>query len=192
MLWHDRVMGKLIYSVIGSLDGFINDADGKYDWAFPGDDLIAFLNDQMAGISTYLYGRRMYEEMRVWETDPELANGDSESARFAELWKSADKVVFSTTLPAVTTERTRLVRKFNAEDVRQLKNTASGDLTVEGPTLAAHALRAGLIDEIHRFVAPAIVGGGTPVYPADLRLDLELLDERRFDKGIANLRYRVR
>lgn len=192
MLWHDRVMGKLIYSVIGSLDGFINDADGKYDWAFPGDDLIAFLNDQMAGISTYLYGRRMYEEMRVWETDPELANGDSESARFAEVWKSADKVVFSTTLPAVTTERTRLVRKFNAEDVRQLKNTASGDLTVEGPTLAAHALRAGLIDEIHRFVAPAMVGGGTPLYPAGLRLDLDLVDDRRFDTGIAYLRYRVR
>lgn len=187
-----HAQGKLIYSVIGSLDGFINDAEGNYDWAFPGDDLVAFLNDQMANVSTYLYGRRMYEEMQVWETDPDLAAGDPESAQFASIWRAADKIVYSKTLTAVSTERTRVEREFDPDQVRKIKHAASGDLTVEGPTLAAHALRAGLVDEIHRFVAPAVVGGGTPLYPEGLRLGLELLDERRFDKGIAYLRYRIR
>ena len=185
-------MGRLIYSVIGSLDGFIDDTTGSYDWAFPGDDVVAFIDDQMATVSTYLYGRRMYEEMQVWETQPDIAADSPQSERFAELWQNADKIVFSSTLSSVPTRRTRLERAFDAEAVRTLVQETAGDVTIEGPTLAAHALRAGIVDEIHRFVAPVIVGGGTPLYPQGLLLDLELVDQRRFDKGISLLRYDVR
>lgn len=185
-------MGRLIYSVMGSLDGFINDATGSYDWAFPGQDVAVFIEDQMSTVSTYLYGRRMYQEMQVWETDPAVAADSPVSARFAQLWQSADKVVFSSTLTSVPTRRTRLESSFDAEAVRTLVQRAAGDVTIEGPVLAAHALRAGLVDEIHRFVAPVIVGGGTPLYPPGLRLDLELVDQRRFDQGFSWLQYAVR
>lgn len=185
-------MGKIVYSVIGSLDGFIDDAEGRYDWATPGEDLVAAINDELAGVGTYVYGRRMYEQMHVWETDPEAPTWSPQSARFAEIWQRAEKVVFSRTLPAVQTTRTRLEREFTPEALRAITAAATGDVTVEGPTLAAHALRAGLVDEIHRYVVPVIVGGGTALYPAGLRLDLELTGERRFDGGIIALRYRVR
>lgn len=185
-------MGRLIYSVMGSLDGVINDAAGSYDWAYPGEDVAAFIEEQISTVSTYLYGRRMYEEMQVWETDPEVAADSPVSARFAQLWQSADKVVFSSTLRSVPTRRTRLERSFEAATVRALVQEAAGEVTIEGPTLAAHALRAGLVDEIHRFIAPVIVGGGTPLYPPDLRRDLELIDQRRLAGGFGWLRYRVR
>lgn len=185
-------MGKLIYAVTGSIDGFINDQQGNYDWAVPGEDLIGFINDQMARTTTYLYGRRMYEEMQGWETDPQVAAQSTESARFAQVWQAADKVVFSTTLQTVPTRRTRLLHEFDPDTVRRIKEASAGDVTVEGPTLAAHALRAGLVDEVHRYIAPAIVGGGVALYPPDLRLDCELLDQQRFDRGMTYLRYAVR
>ena len=185
-------MGKLIYSVAGSLDGFINDAQGNYDWAVPGEDLVAFFNRTMTEVSTYLYGRRMYEEMQGWETDPSAAAQSSESAAFAAVWTAADKIVFSRTLTSVATARTRLERDFDPGLVRKIKAEATGNVTVEGPGLAAHALRAGLVDEVHRVLAPVIVGGGTPIYPSDVQLDLELVDERRFDRGMVHLRYVLR
>lgn len=185
-------MGRLIYSVMGSLDGFINDATGSYDWAYPGEDVATFIEEQISTVSTYIYGRRMYEEMQVWETDPEVAADSAVAARFAALWQGADKVVFSSTLRSVPTRRTRLESAFDAEAVRRLVEDADGDATIEGPTLAAHALRAGVVDEIHRFIAPVVVGGGTSLYPPHLRLDLELVDQRRLTGGFGWLRYRVR
>lgn len=185
-------MGKLIYSVIGSLDGYLNDEHGRYAWAVPGEDLVWFLDEVLAGVGTHLYGRRMYQEMAVWETDPQAAEQSPASARFAEVWRAADKVVFSTTLPTVTTRRTRLERSFDAGLVRRLKAEASGDLTVDGPTLAASALREHLVDEVQRVVVPVVVGGGTPIFPPGVRLDLELTEERRFDRGLVFLRYAVR
>lgn len=185
-------MGKLIYSVIGSLDGVIDDADGRYDWAMPGEDLVGALTDDLAGVSTYLYGRRMYEQMHVWETDPDAPTWSPESARFAAAWQRADKIVYSTTLPAALTSRTRVERSFSPAEARRIADAADGDVTIEGPTLAAHALRAGIVDEIHRYVVPILIGSGTALYPAGLRLELDLFDERRFDGGIVGLRYRVR
>jgi dihydrofolate reductase len=186
-------MGRLIYSAIGSLDGYLADAAGRYDWAEPGEDLIDHLNQQLESISTYLYGRRMYQEMTVWETDPgPLAEGSPATARFAELWQRAAKVVFSTTLTSVSTARTRLVRSFDANVVRALKQSTRADLSIDGATIAAPALRAGLVDEIHRYVVPVMVGGGTPLYPPDARADLDLLEQRGFDRGITLLRYRLR
>lgn len=185
-------MGRLLYSVIGSLDGYINDEAGDFGWAEPGVDLIAFYNAQMEGVSTYLYGRRMYETMQVWETDPHAARQSPESAVFAELWKRAEKLVFSHTLDSVPTQRTRLLHSFDPEEIRRVKADATGDLTIDGPGLAVHALRSGLVDEIHRVVVPVIVGGGTPLFPPELRLQLDLVEERRFDRGLIHLRYAVR
>lgn len=185
-------MGRLTYTVIASLDGYINDRDGNYDWAVPGEDLIKFFNDQSLNVSTYLYGRRMYEEMKGWETDPAAAAQSPESSRFAAIWQAADKVVFSSTLESVATSRTRIERRFETALVRQLKQDAVGDLTVDGPTLASHALKLGVVDEIHRFVVPVAVGGGTAGLPEGLHLDLELVEQQRFDKDIAFLRYKVR
>lgn len=185
-------MGRLIYSVIGSLDGYINDADGDYSWAMPGEDLVAFANDQMASLGTHLYGRRMYEEMHVWETDPEAPSYSPESGRFAEEWKRADKIVYSSTMNTVLTERTRLETSFDPDAIAELKATTTMDISVEGPTLAAHALRSGLVDQIDRYVVPVTIGGGTPLFAEGLRLDLELTDQRVFEKGITLLRYRVR
>lgn len=183
--------GRLIYSTIASLDGFINDADGGYQWAAPGDDLVGYLNEDLADVSTYLYGRRMYEEMTVWETDAELAASSPESTAFAQAWQAADKVVFSRTLTEASTSRTRIESTFDADAVRKIKVHAAGDLTIDGPTIAERALRAGLVEEIQRYVVPAVVGGGTPLFPSDLRLDLDLVEQRPFDRGIVLLRYAV-
>jgi dihydrofolate reductase len=181
-------MAKLIYSAITSLDGYIEDAQGKFDWAAPDEEVHAFVNDMERSIGTYLYGRRMYETMVVWETmdDPEPIMRD-----YAQVWKSAEKIVYSQTLQQATSARTRIETHFDPGAVRRLKDEAEQDLSIGGPELAAHALRAGIVDEIHLFVNPVIVGGGKPALPADLRRDLALVDERRFAGGVVHLHYRA-
>jgi dihydrofolate reductase len=178
----------LIYSAIASLDGYVNDAGGRFDWAAPDPELHALVNDLERPIGTYLYGRRMYETMAVWET---LEADAPETRDYAQLWRAADKVVYSTTLDGVTTSRTRLERAFEPEAVRALKATAASDLSVGGPGLAAAALRAGLVDECHLFLHPIAVGGGTAALPTGARTHFELLGERSLDSGVVHLHYRV-
>ena len=184
-------MAKLIYSAITSLDGYVADESGKFDWAAPDEEVHAFVNDLERPIGTYLYGRRMYEVMVFWETAHTLAGEGPVFQDYAELWQAADKVVYSKTLDAVSSARTRLERAFDPEAVRRLKADAVRDLTVGGPELAAQALRAGLVDELHLFVTPVAVGGGTRSLPGNLRLELELLDVRRFASGVVHLHYRL-
>jgi len=184
-------MAKLIYSAIASLDGFTADANGNFDWAAPDEEVHAFVNDTERPVGTYLYGRRMYETMVYWET---ASTGDDQptvARDYARIWQSADKVVYSSTLDAVSSARTRLEREFDPDAVRQLKQAAARDVTVGGPGLAAHALAAGLVDECHLFLNPVVVGGGTRALPAGLHVELELLDERRFGNGVVYLRYGV-
>jgi dihydrofolate reductase len=183
-------MAKLIYSAIASLDGYVADEKGNFDWAAPDEQVHAFVNDQERGIGTYLYGRRLYQVMAVWQT-METAGEPPVMVDYAGIWRAADKVVFSRTLPEVSTPRTRLVRDFDPDAVRQWKESAERDISVGGPELAAVALRAGLVDECHLFLNPAIVGGGTPALPDGLRVDLELLDEHRFAGGVVHLHYRL-
>lgn len=185
-------MAKLIYTAIASLDGYTEDADGHFDWAAPAEDVHAYINDLERPVGIYLYGRRMYETMAPWETDGTLAAKSETMRDFAQIWQGADKVVYSRTLKGASTGRTRIEREFEPEAIRELKASAGSDLGVGGPELAAHAFRAGLVDECHLFFAPVAVGGGKRALPGDLRLDLELLDERRFDSGMVHLRYRVR
>jgi dihydrofolate reductase len=185
-------MAKLIYSAISSLDGYVADEDGNFDWAVPDEEVHAFINDLDRPLGTYLYGRRMYETMVGWETDPTLAARSPLMRDFAQIWQAADKIVYSKTLEAVSTARTRIERDFDPEAVRQMKALAGRDLIVGGPELAAQALKAGLVDECHLFVAPMVVGGGKQFLPDDVRLKLELLDERRFGKGMVYLYYRTR
>jgi dihydrofolate reductase len=185
-------MAKLIYSVIASLDGYTADEDGNFGWAEPDDEVHRFVNDLERPVGTYLYGRRMYEAMAPWETDPTIPDQSPTARDFAELWQAADKVVYSRTLAAPSTARTRIERDFDPEAVRQLKAAAGRDLTVGGPELAAHAFRAGLVDECHLFLAPIVVGGGNQALPDHVRLRLELLDERRFGNGMVFLGYRTR
>lgn len=184
-------MAKLIYSAIASLDGYIEDEDGTFDWAEPDEEVHAFVNELERPVGTYLYGRRLYETMVGWETDPSFAERSRVTRDFAEIWQAADKIVYSRTLEAVSTARTRIEREFDPEAVRQLKAVAGRDLTVGGPALASEAFRAGLVDELHLFVAPILVGGGKQSLPDDVRWTLELLDERRFGNGMVYLRYRV-
>ena len=184
-------MARLIYSAIASLDGYIEDEDGKFDWAAPGEEVHGFVNELERPIGTYLYGRRLYEVMAGWDTAHALSDGKPVTRDFAEIWQAADKVVYSRRLEAVATARTRLERDFDPDAVRQLKAKAARDLTVGGPELAAEALAAGLVDELHLFVTPVVVGGGTKALPGGLRLELELLDERRFRSGVVHLHYRV-
>jgi dihydrofolate reductase len=185
-------MGNLVYTSIASLDGYIEDEEGTFGWAVPSDEVHAFINDRERGIGTYLYGRRMYETMAVWETDPDLAAGSPVSRDFAQVWQAADKVVYSRTLERVSTARTRIERDFDPDAVRELKAAAGHDLAVAGPGLAAHAFRAGLVDELHLYVVPVIVGGGKPFLPEKVQVGLELLDERRFGNGMVFLHYRTR
>jgi dihydrofolate reductase len=179
---------KLIYSAIASLDGYIEDEDGKFDWAEPDEEAHTFINDVERSVGTYLYGRRLYEVMAAWETMP-LADQPPYIQDFAAIWQAADKIVYSKTLEAVSTARTRIERDFNPEAVRQLKAEAARDLTVGGPELAAHAFAAGLVDELHLFVAPVVVGGGKKALPEGVRVELELLVERRFANGMVHVRY---
>ncbi len=185
-------MAKLIYSVIASLDGYVADEDGNFDWAAPDEEVHAFINDLDRPVGTYLYGRRMYETMVGWETDPTLADQSPPMRDFAEIWQAADKLVYSRTLQAVSTARTRIERDFDPEAVRQTKALAGRDLIVAGPELAARAFEAGLVDELHLFVAPVVVGGGKRSLPDNVRLELELLDERRFGSGMVYLYYLTR
>ncbi|HET8908869.1 MAG TPA: dihydrofolate reductase family protein [Ktedonobacterales bacterium] len=185
-------MAALIYSVITSLDGYIADEDGNFDWAAPDEEVHAFVNDLERPIGTYLYGRRMYEVMVAWETMHSPADQPPVIQDFAAIWQAADKIVYSTTLDTVSSARTRIERDFDADVVRQMKAQATRDLTVGGPGLAAQAIKAGLVDEYQFFLAPVVVGGGTPSLPAHVRLRLELLDERRFANGTIYLHYRTR
>jgi dihydrofolate reductase len=184
-------MASLIYSAITSLDGYVADEDGNFDWAMPDEQVHAFVNDLMRPVGTHLYGRRLYEVMAGWETDPTLAGQSPVMRDFAELWQAADKIVYSTTLATPSTARTRIERTFDPQAVRELKAAADRDLLVGGPELAAQAFAAGLVDECHLFLAPIMVGGGKRSLPDHIRLRLELLDERRFDSGMVHLRYRV-
>ena len=184
-------MAKLLYSAITSLDGYVADEDGSFDWAAPDEEVHAFVNDLERPVGTYLYGRRMYEVMVFWETAHTFADQRPVMQDFAEIWQGADKVVYSRTLAAVSSARTRIERDFDPEAVRHLKAAAERDFTVGGPTLGAHAITAGLVDEYHLFVWPVVVGGGKHFFPNRARLQLELLDERRFGNGGVYLRYRT-
>ena len=183
-------MAKLIYVSNVSLDGYIEDEHGSFDWTAPDDELFAFITDLVRPVGTYLYGRRLYETMAVWETDATLAAQSEPMADFAKVWQAADKVVYSRTLRAVSTARSRLERSFDPESVRDMKRSATGDLTIGGANLAAHAFKSGLVDECHLFIHPLLVGGGKPALPRDTRAELELVDERRFANGVVYLRYR--
>ena len=184
-------MAKLIYVSNVSLDGYIEDAHGAFDWAPPNDDVFAATTALLRSVGTFLYGRRLYETMAVWETDPALAAQSELMADFANVWQAADKVVYSTTLDAVSTAKTRLEHNFDPASVRDMKAWATSDLTVGGAHVAAHALKAGLVDECHLFIRPVLVGGGKPALPSDTRAELELLDDRRLSNGVVYLRYRI-
>ena len=184
-------MAKLIYSVIASLDGYVVDEDGNFDWAAPDEEVHRFVNDRERPVGTYLYGRRMYDVMSVWETDPGLAGEAPVQRDYAQIWQAADKVVYSRTLAAPVTARTRIERDFDPEEVRRLKTVADRDLTVGGPHLAAQALAAGLVDECRLYLAPVIVGGGNRAFPDKVRVPLELVEERRFANGVVHLAYTV-
>jgi dihydrofolate reductase len=185
-------LAKLIYSAITSLDGYTADEDGNFDWAAPDEEVHTVVNDLERPVGTYLYGRRMYEVMAPWETEPTLADQSRVMREFAELWQAADKVVYSKTLETVSTARTRIERDFDPEAVRQLKTQAECDITVGGPDLAAQAIKAGLVDEFQLFFVPIVVGGGNQALPDQVRMELELLDERRFGNGVVHLHHRTR
>lgn len=185
-------MAQLIYSAIASLDGYIEDRDGNFDWAMPDEEVHSFINNLERPVGTYLYGRRMYEIMMVWETDPGFAADSPLTQDFAQVWQSADKIVYSKTLAVASTRKTQIERNFNPEAIQQLKNTAQQDISIGGPGLAAHAFRSGLIDECHLFLTPVIVGGGKPALPDNVRLGLQLMEERRFGNGMVYLHYRTR
>ena len=183
-------MARLIYSSLGSLDGYFEDANGRFDWAAPDEEVHGFVNDLERPIGTYLYGRRMYETMAFWET----ASTAAEPAVFrdyAEIWRAAEKIVYSRTLQTTSSARTRIEREFDADAVRELKRSSVTDISIGGGDLAGQAFVAGLVDELHLFVCPVAVGGGKRVLPEDVRVQLELLDERRFASGVVHLQYRV-
>jgi len=183
-------MAKLIYSAITSLDGYVADEDGNFDWAEPDEEVHTFFNDLERRVGTYLYGRRMYDVMVYLET-ARLGNQPPFVQDFAKIWQGADKIVYSKTLETVSSARTRIERDFDPEAVRQMKALTGHDITIGGPDLAAQAIKAGLVDECHLLVAPIVVGGGKASLPNNVRLKLELLDERRFSNGVVHLHYRT-
>jgi dihydrofolate reductase len=183
-------MARLIYSSIMSLDGYTADETGNFDWAAPDEEVHAFVNDLERPIRTHLYGRRMYEVMAAWETLPTDAGQDPVMRDFAEIWRAADKIVYSSTLLTPSSARTRIEREFAPDTVRQLKQQSDHDMSIGGPQLASQALRAGLVDECHVFIVPVVVGGGLQAFQ-DGRVNVELLEERRFRSGVVYLRYRV-
>lgn len=182
-------MVNLIYSALLSLDGYIADQNGNFDWAAPDEEVHRFINQLERSIGTHLFGRRMYEVMGAWET---FGTGDDPGyiRDFGEMWRAANKIVYSRSLPAVSTARTRLERTFSPEAIRRLKTSAEQDISIGGPTLAGEAFKAGLVDVCYFFVTPVIVGGGTSAFPAGVRLALDLLDQRRFGNGMVYLHYR--
>jgi dihydrofolate reductase len=184
-------MAKLIYVTNLSVDGYIEDEQGSFEWTEPDDEVFAFITDLLRTFGTHLYGRRLYETMAVWETEPALAGQSDLAGAFADLWTAADKVVYSRTLDAVPTANTRLERELDPGAVRAMKAAANRDLMVGGAQLAGEALEAGLVDEFHLLIRPVLVGGGKPALPSNVRVALELLDERRLGGGVAYLRYRI-
>jgi dihydrofolate reductase len=185
-------MARLIYTAIASLDGYIADADGKFDWAEPDEEVHTFINDLERPVGTYLLGRRMYEVLAYWDDPPALDEQPSFVQGFAEIWQAVDKVVYSRTLETARTGRTRIERDFDPEAIRRLKAESDRDVAVGGPELAAQAIRAGLVDNYQMFVVPVVVGGGKQALPPDVRIELDLLDERRFRNGTVFLHYRTR
>ena len=185
-------MAKLIYAAICSLDGYVADAEGNFDWAAPDDELHSFVNDLERPIGTYLYGRRMYETMVYWETNEPSADEAAPVADYTEIWRSAEKIVFSQTLDQASSAKTRIEREFDPDAIRRLKADAELDLGVGGPGLAGEAIKAGLVDEYHLFITPVVVGGGTAALPSDAHIELELVDQRRFASGVIHLHYRAR
>jgi dihydrofolate reductase len=184
-------MAKLIYSAIASLDGYVEDSQGKFGWAAPDDEVHAFVNDLERPIGTYLYGRRMYETMVFWETVSTEADQPAVFWDYAGIWRAAEKIVYSRALQTVSSARTRIEREFDRDAVRQLKLSSGADITVGGAELAGHAIGAGLLDECHLFLCPIVVGGGKRALPDNVRAQLELLDERRFRNGVVHLHYRI-
>jgi dihydrofolate reductase len=182
---------KLIYSAIMSLDGYIEDEHGNFDWSAPDEEVHAFINERQRAIGTYLMGRRMYDVMQVWDSLHEQPDSNAVMLDFAAQWRDADKVVYSTTLAEASTARTRIEREFDPDAIRQMKVAASKDLSIAGPELAGHALKAGLVDELQLYLNPIVVGGGKYFLPRDHALDLDLLEERRFGDGVVYLRYRI-
>src|SRR3954453_563158 len=185
-------MGKLIYAANTSLDGYLEDETGSFGWSVPDEEGHAFWNDHERQIGTSLYGRRMYETMSVWETDDWLATEPAVVREYAQIWRDADKVVYSTTLEAVSTARTRIERQFDPEAVRRLKEASGSDLSIGGAAIGAEACRHGLVDECVLLLCPVAVGGGKPALPQGVRVDLELLDLRRFGNGVIHVRHAVR
>jgi dihydrofolate reductase len=184
-------MAKLIYTTIASLDGYVADADGKFGWAEPDEEVFRFVNELERPIGTYLFGRRMYEVMVYWETAHTAVGLPPVEREFAAIWRAASKIVYSRTLTQASSVRTTIEQEFDPEAVRRLKAEARQDITVGGPHLGAEALRAGLVDEYHLLIAPVIVGAGIAALPSDLRIGLDLLDERRFAGGMVHLHYRI-
>ena len=185
-------MARLIYSAITSLDGYVADENGNFDWAAPDEEVHTYVNDLEREVGTYLYGRRMYDVMVYWETAHTLADQPPFVQDYAKIWQAADKIVYSKTLDAVSSARTRIERDFDPESVRQMKVVTDRDISVGGPDLAAQAIKAGLVDEFHLFVAPITVGAGNYFLPKNVGVKLELLDERRFSNGTVYLHYRTR
>jgi dihydrofolate reductase len=185
-------MAKLIYFMPTSLDGYIADETGSPDWSAPDEEVFAFINDLVRPIGTYLYGRKIYETMAIWETPDVIPGLTPGMLDFARIWQAADKIVYSKSREIVSTPKTRLVREFDAKAVRSLKTQSPHDVSVAGPNLAAQAIRAGLVDEYHLLVVPMMLGGGKRVLPSDVCVKLDLLDERRFANGMVHLRYHSR
>src|SRR5947207_9115260 len=185
-------MAKLLYPTISSRDGYVADENGNFGWAKPDEQVHTFVNDLERPVGTHLYGRRLYEVLVAWETTDERPDQPPFILDFAEIWQAADKIVYSRTLETVSSARTRIEREFDPEDVRELKATSARDLLIGGPELAAHAIGAGLVDEARLFPAPVVVGGGNRALPDGVRVDLELLGERRFASGFIYLRYGTR
>jgi dihydrofolate reductase len=185
-------MAKLIYTTISSLDGYVADAEGNFDWSVPDEEVHRFVNDLERPIGTYLLGRRMYEVMRYWDSASTDNDEPSAGQEYAKIWQATDKIVYSKSLDRVSAGKTRIEREFQPEAIKHLKATATRDVSVGGPTLAAQALKLGLVDECHLLLSPVVVGGGNPALPDNVRLGLELLDERRFGNGVVHLHYRVK
>jgi dihydrofolate reductase len=185
-------MAKLIYSAIASLDGYVEDKQGSFEWAAPDEEVHAFVNDLERPVGTYLYGRRMYETMVYWETVSISGDQSAASKDFAEIWRAADKVVYSRTLQTPSSERTRIERDFDPAEIKRLKKSSARDITVGGAELAGQAIAAGLVDECQLFLHPILVGGGKRALPDDVRAELELVDERRFRSGVVYLHYGLR
>jgi dihydrofolate reductase len=184
-------MAKLIYSAIASLDGYVEDEQGRFEWAAPDDEVHAFINDLERPIGVYLYGRRMYETMVFWETVGTGSDQPTVTRDFAEIWRAAEKIVYSRTLQTVSSARTRIERDLDTDAIHRLKETSGSDITIGGAELAGQAIAAGLVDELHLLLGPIVVGGGKRALPGNVRAQLELMDERRFQSGVVHLHYRA-